>query len=136
MKSFDGRLLHCMIPLACATAFAILVHFFLRECRTRLVQVWGFLSASAVFFLMGMVSLTNAPQTLFYLLYISLFCILWAPTVTTYVVCVESYTPEVRCTLTGLSVAFGKLGAIFGFQYFDFILREYRLAYCFIMGSG
>ena len=70
------------------------------------------------------------------MLYVALCVALWVPSVTTFVVCGETFTPEVRGTLTGISAASGKLGAILGFHCFDYVFMKHSLGACFMICSG
>lgn len=112
---------------------AVYTNYLLREHGSRNVQIGGFAMVSLLFIILGAVcSMASYPVQIVYVVYIFLYSALWIPNVTTYVIPTETFTPEVRSSLSGLSAAFGKLGALVGIIKFQMLLQSHGMHACFI----
>jgi len=129
--SFESNCLHSVIPLICALPVATFAIYILRTFGTRLLQIWGFIAVSTFYFALSILDYLN-PSSIssVYVIYILLYSSFWLPNISTYVLCAETYSPEVRGTMTGISAALGKLGAISGNWVFTALFHSEGLRLC------
>jgi len=134
--TFENRVMHFIIPFLCAMPMAIATNYFILKSGTRITQMWGFVAVSIISILLSSASFAIVSRSFTMFMMLLLFCSLWVPNLTTYVILAESFTPEIRATLTGCSMAFGKCGAICGFYCFQSLLSSQGLGACFLLTSG
>lgn len=121
--------LRSIVPLVSALPVAVFAIWILRQYGTRILQMAGFSAVSFFFILLAFVSyFESTPTYIVYITYILLYSSFWLTGISTYIISGETYRPEVRGTMTGISAALGKVGAIAGNVLFTFIMHSSGLS--------
>lgn len=118
--------MHQVLALSMGVPGVLLSILLMNHMCVKNIQILGFFAMSVLFAIMALLFdhlIEKSPDVLYALYCVLLFALQFGPNVTTFVMPAIAYPHEVRSTMTGISAAFGKVGAVCGAYIFGWMAR-------------